>query len=156
MARKFITDKSSIMNWGTKIVIVFSAFVGGILFLVFKSAQQNTDLVVTDYYEQELKYQEVIDASKRTLALTNAVSCKVNNETIEIVFPADMHGKQMNGEVWLYCIADKKKDIKQAFSIGNTNLVVPFTKLNKGLHEVKINWQAEGQSYYHEQKLFIQ
>lgn len=156
MVRKFITDKSSIMNWGTKIVIVFFVFVSGMLFMVFKSAQQNTDLVVPDYYEQELKYQDVIDATARTQALSGVVICKVNNDSIDIVFPKDMHGKEMNGEVWLYCIADKKKDLKKTFSINETNFAMPFNILNKGLHEVKINWEANGKSYYHEQKIFIQ
>ena len=43
------------MSWGTKILIVFILFVGGILFMVIKSSIQKTDLVTTDYYAKELK-----------------------------------------------------------------------------------------------------
>ena len=50
------------MNWGYKILLVFAVFVAGILFLVYKSSNQKMDLVTTDYYEKELKYQQKIDA----------------------------------------------------------------------------------------------
>ena len=46
------------MNWGYKILTVYIIFIAGILFLVFKSSNQNQDLVTKDYYEQELKYQQ--------------------------------------------------------------------------------------------------
>ena len=57
------------LNWGHGIIIVYVIFVGGILLLSFKSAQQKFDLVQTDYYGAELKYQEVIEASKRAKAI---------------------------------------------------------------------------------------
>ena len=43
------------MNWGYKIVLVYIVFITGIVTLVYKSSAQNQDLVVNDYYEQELK-----------------------------------------------------------------------------------------------------
>ena len=52
-------------NWGYKILLVYGLFVIGIMFLVFKSTQQKYDLVQKDYYADELKYQNVIDASQK-------------------------------------------------------------------------------------------
>ncbi len=144
------------MTWGTKIVVVFSLFVTGMLYMVFRSARQNMDLVVPDYYEQELKYQDVIDATLRTQALSEAVSCKVKDDSIAVLFPKEMKGVEIKGELWLYCIADKRKDSKQEFSVNKGSVHFPLNAFNKGLHEVKISWQANGLSYYHKQKLFIQ
>ena len=45
------------MNWGYKIILVYVLFVAGIVFLVVRSSMENTDLVTSDYYEKELKYQ---------------------------------------------------------------------------------------------------
>ena len=61
------------MNWGYKILTVYIIFIAGILLLVFKSSTQNQDLVTKDYYEQELKYQQVIDATERANALSSEV-----------------------------------------------------------------------------------
>jgi len=144
------------MTWGTKIVVVFSLFVAGMLYMVIKSSRQNMDLVVPDYYEQELKYQDVIDATHRTQALSEAVSCKVKDDSLLVLFPKEMNGVEIKGELWLYCIADKQKDMKQEFSVNKATLHFPLRAFNKGLHEVKISWKANGLSYYHKQKLFIQ
>ena len=56
------------MNWGYKILLVYLIFILGILFMVFKSSTQKTDLVTTDYYAKELKYQEKIDEMKQVVA----------------------------------------------------------------------------------------
>lgn len=144
------------MTWGTKIIIVFSLFVAGMLYMVVKSSRQNMDLVVPDYYEQELKYQDVIDATLRTQALGETTNCSVKEDTVTILLPKAMRGVAITGEAWLYCIADKKKDVKQEFSSYTGIINIPLKVFNKGLHEVRISWEANGLSYYHKQKLFIQ
>lgn len=144
------------MNWGVKITIVFSLFVAGMLFMVFKSARQNMDLVVPDYYEQELKYQNVIDATIRTSALSDQVRCRQKNDSLLIVFSNEMNNNLVKAEVWLYCIADKKKDDKKIFTTSNALIGMPLKPANKGLHEVIVNWQMNGLTYYHKQKIFIQ
>ena len=48
-------------------MFVYLAFVAGMGFLVFKASNQEFDLVTKDYYEQELKYQQVIDQSARNI-----------------------------------------------------------------------------------------
>lgn len=144
------------MNWGIKISIVFSLFVAGMLFMVFKSVRQNIDLVVNDYYEQELRYQDVIDATLRADALNSTTHCKISNDSAFIFFPEEMKSISIKGEAWLYCIADKNKDYKKDFVTENGRLVFPVQPYNKGLHEVKISWQADGKFYYHKEKIFIQ
>src|SRR6187549_3172382 len=118
------------MHWGRKIVLVFGVFVGGILFLVFKSASQEMDLVTPDYYEKELRYQEVIDASDRTRLLTKPEVCKVVQQSIEIHFPEEMSEQRLKGQVWLYCVADKKRDMRQEFST-DSGLVLLQTHAGK-------------------------
>ncbi len=144
------------MNWGKKILLVYIVFVAGILFLVYKSSVQNQDLVTPDYYEQELKYQEKIDETERANALSTEIKFKVSDRNIHIDFPEEMKGIPLNAEVLLYCIADKSKDINKrlATEIGIISFDVPAE--NKGMHELKISWVANGISYYNQQKIFIQ
>ena len=66
-------------NWGYKIVLVYSVFVAGILYLVVQSSRQQMDLVTDDYYAQEIRYQEKIDQSKRASALSEPIRYQVTD-----------------------------------------------------------------------------
>ena len=144
------------MNWGYKIILVYAVVVGGILFMVIKSGSQNVDLVRPDYYEEELKYQETIDATQRANALSTKLQLKVVHDTLQVVFPDEMKVSGVKANVWLYCIADVKKDVNKVFSVVNGWLHMPLLAVNKGLHDVKVGWTLNGITYYFEQKLFIQ
>lgn len=143
------------MNWGTKILVVYIAFVLGIVFMVFKSSSQKTDLVTKDYYAQELKYQEKIDESKRVAALSAPVTCNMRDRALIISFPKDFAGKTLAGEAVLYCPSDEKKDIKKSFSVVNDVVQIAIPAGSNGLYELHITWQENGTGYYFEKKIFI-
>lgn len=143
------------MNWGTKILIVYIVFVMGIVFMVFKSSTQNTDLVTTDYYAKELKYQEKIDEVKRTNALSAPLEYSVKDNAITILFPKDFAGKQLEGEAVLYCPSDEKKDLKKIFSLKDESLQMQIPAGSVGLYELHVSWQDGGVSYYFEKKINI-
>jgi hypothetical protein len=142
------------MNWGYKIFVVYAIFIAGILFMVFKSATQKIDLVTTDYYAKELKYQEKIDESNRVKALSEALQYQLKDNTITINFPKDFAAKKITGTVNLYCPSNEAKDITQNFSLQDAALIIKTA--NKGQHELHISWQAAGVTYYFEKKIFIQ
>jgi predicted dehydrogenase len=52
------------MNWGYKIMLVYLVFISGMLFMAFKSSEQDIELVTEDYYAKELVYQQKIDEIK--------------------------------------------------------------------------------------------
>lgn len=143
------------MNWGTKILIVYVAFIAGILFMVFKSSSQKTDLVTTDYYAKELKYQDKIDEMNRVAALSSPIKYILANNTLIIEFPKDFAGKKITGEAVLYCPSDENKDIKQQFSLLDESLKVNIPAASIGLYQLQLSWQDGGVSYYFEKKIFI-
>jgi hypothetical protein len=143
------------MNWGYKILFVYAAFIAGILLMVFKSSTQNSDLVTTDYYAKELKYQERIDAEKRTQTLSERVKYEIINCQMLISFPKEFTGKSITGTILLYCPSDKNKDVEQNFSTAAGTFIMPLPVKNKGSHHVQIIWQADGNSYYFENKLTL-
>jgi hypothetical protein len=143
------------MNWGYKILIVYAVFVSGIMFLVFKSSSQKVDLVTTDYYAKELKYQQQLDAMDRVDRLSETVKYQINDEVLTIVFPKDFTGQKVTGDVVLYCPWNEDRDLKQNFSIQDTSLMLPLRGDNKGLYELQLSWQANSISYYFEKKLIL-
>jgi hypothetical protein len=113
------------MNWGYKILLVYIIFITGIMFLVFKSSSQKMDLVTTDYYAKELKYQEKIDAMKNVHQLSDTVKYEMNEGKLTIVFPKDFAGKKITGDVLLYCPSDEDKDVTQNFSVQDFSVLIP-------------------------------
>ena len=143
------------MNWGYKILFVYLAFVAGILLMVFKSSVQKRDLVTPDYYAKELKYQQRIDAVKKTQALSAPVKYELINQQMLISFPKEFTGKSITGSILLYCPSDNNKDIEQPFSVSTNAYTMQLPVNKKGLYEVQISWQADGISYYFENKLTL-
>lgn len=144
------------MSWGYKIILLYCVFVAGILYMVIRSSAQTVDLVTTDYYEQELKYQDIINATNNANALSAKLNCSVNEQALTIVFPKEMQAVQKNTSVWLYCIADKEKDIRQEVNTSDGTVTIPLRSNNKGLHNVKVKWEANGKEYYFEEKISLQ
>ena len=143
------------MNRGHKIIVVLVVFVAGMGFLAYKASTQNKDLVTEDYYAKELVYQQKIDQTKRANALSAPLEIKMINNELTINFPKDFAAKQVKGDVVLYCPSDEKKDMQKIFTVTDSVVEIIVPAKNRGLHYVKINWEVEGVSYYHEEKIFI-
>ncbi len=141
------------MNWGYRILFVYIAFVAGILLMVLKSSTQKVDLVTTDYYAKELKYQARIDAVKRTQALSSPVTQEITDQQVVLHFPKEFAGKQVSGSILLYCPSDERKDIQKNFFTATGNISVRLPAGQKGNYELQVNWQADGITYYFENKL---
>ena len=143
------------MNWGRKILIVYIVFVLGIGFMVYKASTQNTDLVTTDYYAKELKYQEKIDEVKRVSALSAPVEYTIKDNVLTIQFPKEFAGKQLAGEAVLYCPSDEKKDVKKNFTLEDEPLKIEIPAGSKGLYELHLSWKDGATTYYFEKKIVI-
>ena len=155
MDLKFITDKLFTMNWGYKILAVYIVFVLGIMFLVFKSSNQKVDLVTTDYYAKELKYQQQIDAMNSVQQLSDTVKYSMSEGKLTIIFPKDFSGKKIRGQAVLYCPSDENKDITQNFSVEDTPISLLINSGRRREYHLQLSWQADGKSYYFEKELLI-
>jgi hypothetical protein len=143
------------LSWGYKIMFVYIAFVAGMGFLVLKASSQKFDLVTNDYYDQELKYQQVIDQAANSSRLSAPVIIERNEGELRIKFPEEMKNKKKLGDFYLYYAADAKRDFRKSFELGENELVQALPVGMKGMYELKLSWEAEGVKYYFEQKLFF-
>ena len=143
------------LSWGYKIMFVYIAFVAGMGFLVFKASSQKFDLVTKDYYDQELKYQRVIDQAANSSRLSAPVTVDRKEGEIKISFPDEMKNKKKTVDFYLYYAADAKKDFRKSFELNENVLAQALPVGMKGMYELKLTWEAEGVEYYFEQKLFF-
>lgn len=91
------------ISWGYKILVFYLSFVVGMLFLVFKANSESFDLVTENYYEAELKYQDVIDQKGAVLELSAPPKITQTVNSVSIQLPKEFAGKNVQGEVYLYC-----------------------------------------------------
>lgn len=144
------------IGWGTRIAFLYGGFVVLIAMLVTGSMRQDYDLVSNDYYQQELEYQKKIDAGKNQAALSAPVHLHANNANVILKFPGEFIGKRLSGTVQFYSPADATFDKSFEISADSNSMYVSRHDLYKASYKVKINWQADGKSYYQESAINLQ
>ena len=144
------------MNWGYRLLLVFIVFGIGMAYLIFRSVNTEFDLVEKDYYNTELRYQEVIDNTNNADALSTAVTILQSKEGIKIIFPAEMKHKQIGGDIWIYCAYDRNKDHRYKIETDEEGIQwIPTGIVKPGTYIIKINWKDNRKGYYCEKTLTV-
>ena len=144
------------INWGYGIMIATGIFMAFILTLVYKCSKQNIDLVSTNYYEQELKYDEQILKEKNTTELKEDLKINFDSvrQTILIHYPSDT--KNLSGEISFIKPDDAKLDFNMKIIPGDaSSQTIPAAKMKKGRWNVKVNWNFGELACYHRQAILI-
>lgn len=143
------------MSWGYKIFIAYTTFASGILFLAYKASQQNFDLVTENYYEAELKYQDVIDQKGNVSKLSEPPKISHTVNSVSVQLPKEFANKNVQGEIYLYRPSDASKDVRQNFSTAQGFYEMPLGKQLSGSYDLKLSWQADGKRFFNEQRVFF-
>lgn len=137
-------------NWGTGIVVTIIAFIAFIMYFVITMSTDNTyshDLVTDKYYQEELNYQQEIDAEKNAKSLKEKVTIEKNSKGLKINFPENFIPKNIKGKVFLYRPSNKQLDFEIPISISKTYLLVPEQRLVDGRWNMKIFWKHKNTNY---------
>ncbi|WP_179008204.1 FixH family protein [Winogradskyella forsetii] len=138
------------VNWGTAIVIAFVCFISFIMYFVISMStdkKYDHDLVVEDYYGQELQFQTDIDHEENAKNLRTNIKWKKTNDGIVIQFPEDLDINNIEGKVFLYRPSNKQLDFETPISLSNHNLLIPDKRLLDGRWNIKIDWKYNTNSY---------
>lgn len=143
-------------NWGTGIVLAFIGFMAFIMYFVIKAntdKKYDHDLVIEDYYNQELEFQNEIDKQNNAKTLTENLSWKKTDEGLIIVFPEEFQMNNITGKVFLYRPSDKQLDFEIPISLSDHNLLIPDKRLSDGRWNIKVDWQYNGKSYLYKKEI---
>ena len=142
------------INWGTGIVIGFVVFIGFILFLVITMVNSSHhDLVTKDYYQDELQYQDEIDAEENANNLSIKVQSKRTSEGYVIMFPENLDLNKIKGNVFLYRPSNKLLDFDLPLVLSESNLLIPDKRLLEGRWNITVKWEYEGETYIYKDKI---
>lgn len=144
------------INWGTAIVIAFIGFIAFIMYFVISMSTNKKyehDLVVEDYYQQELKFQSDIDKEEHAKTLVTNVKLEKTEEGLLIRFPEDLDRNSIKGKVFLYRPSNKKLDFEIPISLSNHNLLIPDNRLLDGRWNIKVDWTFSNEAYLYKTEI---
>ncbi|MFN7539368.1 MAG: FixH family protein [Bacteroidota bacterium] len=142
------------MNWGRALLLVFVLFAGFMGYLVYRASGTQFDLVSKDYYRDELNYQEKIDGLRRAASISRVAVKIADNRQLLVELPAELTGKNISGELWLYCKTNAAFDLKLPM-LSDTALLRSFdlSAHPPGKYLVKLHWEADQLKYDAEQEI---
>jgi nitrogen fixation protein FixH len=145
------------INWGQAILIFFVFYISLLVFAVFKSRTIDHSLVVKNYYDHDIAYQQRFDevTNRKLLKDDLKITEELAQKTISLFFGPDAN--KITGEATFYRPSDPRDDISFEFKVdGPEAFKISTEKLKSGRWIVKVNWKDGLRSYYKEQDIYIQ
>ncbi|OQB92790.1 MAG: FixH [Verrucomicrobia bacterium ADurb.Bin118] len=136
-------------------LVLFAVFTLG---LVFLSVRNDMELVSTDYYDREIRYQEEIHRQQRTQALPETVAAIYDaaQNTLTITLPAAHAHRAVSGEIHLYRPAGAASDRRIALQPdAQGRQTLDTRELSAGLWRLRVHWRVDGEDFAFDEKLVI-
>ena len=144
------------INWGTGIVLAFIGFISFILYFIITinvNDKFDTQLVIEDYYKEELTFQSDIDKLHNATNLNENISYIRSVEGLVLNFPSDIDINKFTVNVFLYRPSNKQLDFDTTISLSDHYLLIPDKRLVDGSWNIEVDWQYNGQSYLYKETI---
>ena len=137
------------LNWGHGLAIALGCFIIFILFLIliFPMGKQNAEMISNNYYEEELKYQDVIDAKNNAAKLEKTPTYKATSEGILISFPDNIKVDKDIANFVLFRTEDSNLDVKKEVTLQHNLFLIPKKVISKGSYTLKLKWTENKKPY---------
>ena len=137
-------------TWGHGVVVALFAFICFILYLIFifPIGQQNSELVSDNYYEDEIMFQDVIDAKTNAKNLKEIPEYQQDKQGIKITFTQQYNNNNTKIKFNLYRTDDKRLDVNKDVTLdANNSFFIPKSVLVSGGYTLKLQWNYEKKNY---------
>jgi nitrogen fixation protein FixH len=131
--------------WPYAIALYFAIFIGAIAIWITFAVRHDDQLVRSDYYEQELKYQTDIDGQSRGARADVNVSYDSTRQLVTIALPAPV----TSGSIYFYRPSDAKADRQITLDLKDGAQKVDVRNFENGLWKVRVTWIKDGAEYRH-------
>jgi len=142
---KKLLHPGNIVLYGFGVMVLFMCY------LVYQCTQHPSIMVSDNYYEQELKYQDVIDARSNTVAFTDSLTLNKQEGEVILHIPNSINKELTTASLQLYNRSDDKKDRNIPLKKNNEGIYSIDTKdWGKGNYQLKLSIEAGSKQYYKE------
>ncbi|WP_341658482.1 FixH family protein [Blattabacterium cuenoti] len=141
-------------NWDTGIVLSLVFFIIFITYIAFFFPHVGSQLVSDRYYEEEMKYQEIINEKKNVSKLPIKIKVFILNSGIKIIFPPV--NNDIHGFFTLFRSSSKDLDFTKSFNLLKDSkkiLLIPKRFLKKGYYKLIIRWKTD-KKFFFEKDIF--
>jgi hypothetical protein len=142
---------SKLLHSGNIILAGFGMMIIFMSYLVFRCINQPAEMVNDNYYENELKYQDNIDAKVNGDVHVESFSVTKVGNKIKLRLPVELTSKFSKATVIFYCVSDKTADIKKILQNSSGGMYYFDASSWKKLNFIaKISIESGGKRYFHE------
>jgi hypothetical protein len=138
------------MNPGKWIIVAFISFAAFIGTLVFVCVREDVSLVSTQYYQDELKFNQQQSNQQRANLLAEPPEIQLSEGKVEVLFATSVAGGTLQ--------IQRPSDIRLDYQFElDTNIRQHFemTRWEPGLYRLKLSWSAEGKEYQIERSFVL-
>jgi len=145
--------------WPASIIAFFVVALIGCGTFVAYCNRHPADLVASDYYEQEVRYQGQINRLQH--AQQNAHLASVNYDSshkcIQITLPPNQSAAKAVGTIQLYRPSSMNLDRQLELGIDANGVQrIDAARMSPGLWKVRVSWSVDRQDYFVDQKVVIE
>jgi len=118
------------------------------------ASHHHIDLVVSDYYKEEINYQKRINKINNYAQMTHKPEISIDSiqDNLKVRFPAYNIADPLSGRICLYRPNDQKSDDTLALVPNDAGIAdIAMAKYPKGRWKMRMEWQQGTLSYYVEQ-----
>lgn len=137
------------LHWGHGLAIALGCFMLFILFLIFifPLGKQNAEMISNNYYEEELKYQDIIDAKENAAKMENPPVYKATSEGMLISFPETIRVDENKVNFILFRTDDSNLDVKKEVGLQHNVFLIPKNVISAGSYTLKLKWTENKKPY---------
>ena len=147
---------SKLNHSGNLILAGFGMAILLMSFLVYKSLQQNFELVTDNYYEKEVLFQGQLNAAENAKPYDSLFAIKKNGDAITLSLPTQLASNLINGSVYFYCPSNRNED--RTFPLDNTangQYNYNTTDWQKVGYKARVSFKSNGTDYFKELDVYL-
>ena len=147
--------KGITFNWGTGIFLFYTIFAGALFFVVYQSTKYDNSLVVDNYYDYDLAYQQQYDRLQNAanLEVPLKIQWASSEQELTLQFPPQIEA-EISGELAFYRPDNKSLDWSLPIATDEANqMKVNLSKLPRGRWKTKVIWEAAAVPYFGERTI---
>ena len=137
-------------------MLVIITFIIVMMGMVYYATLQSNEMFDDNYYEKELKYQELIDASSRLKAVSKVPVISQNKESLIITLPENVFAQIKDGTIELLNTNDHKGDLLRDLKPDSSGIqLISKSSLKRGQYKVRVKWLNDTTLYYTEHNILV-
>ena len=145
--------------WPIGIVAYFVCFIVATIIFIAFALRNSMDLVRSDYYEQEIRYENQMDRMRLGEGVSDQVSVDFDGDANSLILklPVAHIGRIASGTVHFYRPSNAKWDRHMPLILdasGRQSLDV--SGMQSGFWKIRLQWMVEGKEFYLDRSLMIE